>query len=112
MAGEFVFEIEYVDRASGNAVTRTVSEMRLAQKLARELAIAHGKRAMIRRVSAGETWSLILVVPDADGQSAIVRRRLTKREAIVLWRHWNYKRKGAVMLLWPDSAALPRRFAG
>lgn len=107
---ELVFEIEYVDRATGEIVTRTVGEMRLAQKLARELAVAHGRRAVIRRKAAGRTWTVLAVVPETE-DVFVVERGISKRAASLAWRRWRFDREGAVLLLWPESATMPRRFA-
>lgn len=73
-----VFEIEYVDIGSGEVVTKTVAEMRFAQELAKELAMATGRRAIIRRKEP-DRWSVIYV--------DLVDRRIVKLDCSLSKRH-------------------------
>ena len=52
-------------------------------------------------------WSLLLVVPEEDGEARIVDSGLTKREASIVWRAWKHKREGVVLILWPGDVAFP-----
>lgn len=56
----FVYEIEYVDCKTGDVVTKSVAKRKLAKTLSSELAMAQGKRAIIRR-REGDRWTVIFV---------------------------------------------------
>lgn len=57
---ELVFEIEYCDRETGERKTKEVGECGLAQQLAKQLAKASGRRAVIRqrKVVKGTVWAV------------------------------------------------------
>lgn len=101
-----VFEIEYIDRLSGEVVTKTVPEMRLAMDLARELAMATGRRAIIRKKEA-DRWSVIYV-DLIDRRIIKLDGSVSKREAMLTWKRWNPRSQSAALLLWPEWAELPR----
>ena len=107
MAAELVFEIEYIDRETGDIVTKTVSEMRLAQKLAKELAVAHGRRASITRKAREKTeWSLYFADLET-GEVFPSERPLTKSDAMAEWYEWKARRERTVCVPWPSWAPAP-----
>lgn len=101
-----VFEIEYVDRTSGEVVTKTVPEWKLAQSLARELAMANGRRAIIRRKEV-DRW-LVIYVDLVDNRFVKIDGALSKREAVLTWKRWDARTSDAALLLWPAWAELPK----
>ena len=101
---EIVFSLEYTDRNSGKRVRQEVAELGLAQRLAKELARASGRRVIVRRVSTTRrpTWSVILVNA-SSGSIRHVWTGLSKREVLMRWKRWNEHKMGASLIAWPDS---------
>jgi len=99
-----VFEIEYTDRHSGERVTVEVQGTGAARELARELAMASGHRAVIRRKPKRQ-WR-VLVADLETGEITTIEQRLTVREAAKMFRSWNGRARSehAVCLYWPDWA--------
>lgn len=100
-----VFELEYCDRATGDRVYKEVGGMKAAQQLARELAKASGRRAVIRQkrvVKQVETWSVHVADPTA-GSIQLLWSGLTRVEVARRWLVWNARHTGCVLLAWPDA---------
>lgn len=100
-----VFEIEYVDRQSGEVVTKTVTELKLAQSIARELAMANGRRAIIRRRST-DRWAVVYV-DLVDGRVVRLEGSLSKHEAVLTWKRWDARTEQSALVLWPAWAEGP-----
>lgn len=100
-----VFELEYTHRRTGARVVREVAEFGLARRLAKELAKASGRRAIIRRKKARVRRSNRWTVQVACGESGEVYqiwRGLTKFEALTRLRVWEERKHNAVLVAWPE----------
>lgn len=101
--GDVIFEVEYIDRATGEVVRTRVREHGLARRMARELAKASGRRAIIRRVcpESSALWSVHLA--DArTGDIECVWNGLTKREVLLRWKLWSERQTQCVLVAWPE----------
>lgn len=104
--GAHVFELTYTCAVTGETVSRLVSGWERARTLARDLAAASNRRAVITRRDA---WTILLVDTHS---TAVVKadRGLTTEAAMEWWSTWDYDRTGAVAVPWPESLPVPRRF--
>ena len=98
------FEIEYTDRKSGVLVVMEVSGADAARQLARELAMASGKRAIVRR-SPNRQWR-VFVADVETGEVTPLDQKLTTREAAIMFKNSNRRAQelGMVCLYWPHWA--------
>ena len=100
----YIFELEYTDHESGELVYRDVAELGIAQQLAKELAKASGRRAVIRRKRNPQStflWSVHLA--DAQtGELECVWSGLTKREVLMRWRLWKEQQTDCALIAWPE----------
>lgn len=103
---EFVFEIEYTDQRSGEKRLQTVEHYELARRVAKCLAMASGKRAIIRRKRTGldpADWSVYLVDLQ-NGSVDLAWEGITKRQVLSRWHRWDERRARAVLIAWPVSS--------
>lgn len=98
------FELEYVDRVTGETVYVEVFGFQRVRELAKELAKASGRRTMIRRKKAWH-WSLHLANLET-GEFSRIRRGLTKREALLRLRYWKVRKTNCVVIAWPEWVPL------
>lgn len=102
-----MFEIEFTDR-DGSIIRRRVSSHAIARQLARDLAIAHGRRAIVRTVGqfaqpvSKPAWN-IMIINAETGELSEGREGLTTREAWQYWRNWPIEDTGGIVVLWPES---------
>jgi hypothetical protein len=104
--GEVVFELEYIDRLTGVPMCKEVSGLGLAQKLAKELAIASGRRAIIRRKRTAGLWT-VHIADTKSGEVTVLWKGLTKREAMLRWKLWKERRTECVLVAWPEWLPQP-----
>lgn len=93
-----VFGLRYTDR-EGQLVEKVVEDWELAKQLARELAQASGRRAVIFRRPA-YAWDVYVI--DQEGARELAWSGLTKREVIERWKRWRPRRTGCVLVAYPD----------
>lgn len=104
--GEVVFELLYTCAVTGEQVQREVSGFERARKLAKELAKASCRRAIIRRK---RIWRMLLV--DLQTQTYYpVEESLGTSDAAHWWQSWDSEGKRAVALPWPESLPMPKAF--
>ncbi|MBX3422235.1 MAG: hypothetical protein KF752_11830 [Pirellulaceae bacterium] len=72
-----------------------------AKAIARSIALATGRRAIVRQIPRA-TWRLF-VISLVDGQITRTRATFTKRQAIEFWRQWRERHDGGVCVFWPDD---------
>lgn len=102
--GDDVFELEYTCAVTGEKVSRQVKGFERARAIAKELAKASNRRAVIRRQ---RIWRMLLV--DLQTESFYeVDRDLCTEDAATWWQEWNGESKRAVALPWPSCLPLPR----
>ena len=104
---EVLFELEYTDRTSGERVLKRIADFRLARELAKELAQASGRRAIIHRrrvrrpTRVTYTWSVTLVNAET-GSIRKVWRGLSKREVLLRWARWRERKTHSTLVAWPE----------
>ena len=98
---EVVFELEYTCTNTGERVSREVSSFGTARKLAKELARATGRRAIIKRRSKPKSW-MIYTADMQTGRVKVAMQSLTKDFAIMLVRQWNELQTDCVLIAWPE----------
>lgn len=96
-----IYEIEHID-SLGNHHFQDVEGHAVARQIARRLAMATGRRVIMRKAPPRQ-WRL-LVADLETGELSESPHRLSKREAIELWRDWQAKQEGAVLVFWPAWA--------
>ena len=103
-----MFEIEFVDVRSGHTVRRKVPSHQLARQLAKDLALATGRRAIVRKAetSIPQKWRMVIV--DMEMQNYVDGRgNLTAGQAWSYFRNWDHVSLNAVALPWPQNLPLP-----
>lgn len=97
------FELTYTDSATGMLVKTEVSGLGLAKQLAKKLAKASGRRAVICRKYPVPVllWSVHLADVET-GKVECVWTGLTKREVLLRWRLWKEGRTNCVLVAWPE----------
>ena len=100
---EIGFELEYTDRVSGETVCVEVLGFQRVRSLAKELAKASGRRAIVRRKKLW-LWS-VHIANFETGESEVLWKGLTKHEALLRWRLWRERRTDCVLLPWPEWVA-------
>jgi hypothetical protein len=104
--GDVVFELVYTCAVTGEQVQRDVTGFTRAREVAKELAKASGRRAIIRRK---RIWRMMLV--DLQTQTYYpVEDNLGTSEAAQWWSSWEAEAKQAVALPWPAGLPLPKAF--
>ena len=110
---ELVFVIEYCDRETGERKTKEVGEHGLARQLAKDLAKASGRRAVIRSrrvVVKEETWAVQLANTRSNTVE-LVWTGLSRKE--VLLRCISWADDQSYLVPTPDRLASSElRFAG
>lgn len=97
---EVIFELEYTCAVTGERVSREVNGFGLAKQLAKDLARASGRRAIIKRRNSRK-WSLY----SADiqtGRVLNVMGGLEKEFALAVIRKWNAARMQCVLVALPE----------
>jgi hypothetical protein len=105
------FRLDYTDAQTGQSVSRTIEKLHLAQQLAKELAQASGRRAVITRVRISPTKPLLWSVRVADLQTSEILdlwEGLSKREVLARWKLWKEHQTQAVLIAWPESFPQPK----
>jgi hypothetical protein len=97
------YEIEYTD-SQGNSRFHDAIGHRSAMAIAKRLALATGRRTIVRKAPYRE-WNL-LVADLQTGELSRSGHSLTKREAIDLWRQWEAKQDNAVLIFWPKWSSV------
>lgn len=88
---ELIFEVEYCDRETGERKTKEVGEHGLARQLAKDLAKASGRRAVIRQrrlvVVEEETWAVQLANTRSNTVE-LVWTGLSRKEVLLRCISW------------------------
>lgn len=92
------FELTYTDQ-NGQMKRKIVSGFDTAKALAKELAMASCRRAVIRRCPPSN-WRVYCV--HRDGTVDAAWNNLTKREVLDRWKLWRERKTGCVLVAWPD----------
>jgi glucose-6-phosphate isomerase len=102
--GDDEFELEYTCAVTGEKVSRIVKGFERARSIARELAMASNRRAVVRRK---RIWRMLLV--DIETASVYeVDRDLDTDTAAAWWQGWDGESTRAVALPWPACLPLPQ----
>lgn len=98
-----MFEIEFVD-LKGNTRRKIVPNHRIAREVARSLAIAIGRRAIVRKRET--RWNMLVI--DLDNHSIVqVGKGYDTERAIRFWSEWDFEAKRAIALAWPENVIFP-----
>lgn len=95
----YVFTLDYIDSITGQAVSAEVADHATARQLARTLALASGRRAIITR-QRRLLWDVYLV----DTQTGEIWQAwagLTKPDVLAHWRKWSERKTQCVLVAWP-----------
>ena len=104
-----VFYLEYTDELTGDRITRRVVGSRVAQQLGRTIAMASGKRVLVRRGGPRDDLYDVLIYDLSNGGSTSVSiNGVTKEVATEMFRHWNARIEKAVCVMWPNWAPKPQ----
>lgn len=99
------YQLEYIDAATGQPVRKTISHLHVAQSLAKQLAQASGRRAVITRVRRAPTQPLLWTVHLAHAQTrevVMLWEGLTKAEVLSRWKLWRERKTHCVLVAWPQ----------
>lgn len=98
-----MFEIEFVD-LKGNTRRKIVPNHRIAREVARSLAIAIGRRAIIRKRNT--KWTFLLI--DLETRAIVqVGKGYSKEDANEFWNDWDYIGNNSVAIAWPEELEIP-----
>jgi hypothetical protein len=101
-----MFEIQFIERETGATIRKQVPSHQIARQLARDLAVASGRRAIVRR--CGEWSQARLVVMDMDRAVAVaVADKLERSQADRIVRDWDVGRDNSVAIAWPVGVPIP-----
>lgn len=99
-----MFEIEFTD-SKGFTHRKIVPNHRIARELAKSVAVAAGRRAIVRKRK--EKWTMLLV--DEETRSIVqVCKGYNKKEVIEFWENWDVTKTSAIPIPWPESVSIPR----
>ena len=101
MTADYVFHVQYTDVTTGNQVTKILPELDAARNLARTLAKATGRRAIVTRRHRDRLWN-VRIVDTQTGEVWQVLRDLEKHEAVRHLRNWRERKTECVMVVWPQ----------
>jgi hypothetical protein len=94
------FEIQYTSQ--DGVKFREAIGYEQAKQLARKLAIETGSRTILRKA---RPRPYKLIIADLETRQAIESpHKLSKREAIAIWRDWQENQENAVLIFWPAWA--------
>lgn len=94
------FELSYTD-GQGKRTTKVIDcDSDTAKKLARELAMSSGRRAILTRVRP-QSWKVYVVDGDTRRKS-LLWTDLSKREVLMRWRLWDEKGTRAILIAEPN----------
>ena len=101
-----MFEIEFTAK-TGEKVRRKVPDHALARQLAKDLAVASGHRATVRRSknTSEQRWKMVVFDLETGAWIDGVGQ-LTANQAIRYWKSWNWSHLSAVAVPWPESLAI------
>jgi hypothetical protein len=101
-----MFEIQFIERETGATIRKQVPSHQIARQLARDLAVASGRRAIVRKCGA---WSRArIVVLNLDQPVAIaVKAELERSQADRIVRDWDRERANSVAIAWPVGVPIP-----
>lgn len=98
-----MFEIEFVD-VKGNTRRKIVPNHRIAREVARSLAVAVGRRAIIRRRQT--RYDMLLI--DLETRSIVqVGNGWDEDRAFKFWKDWNFRSQKCVAVPWPEDVSRP-----
>lgn len=98
------FDLSYTDK-DGKRVFRTIEgDFTTARRIAQELAIASGRRAIISR--RDETWR-VYIIDGVSRRRSLLWNGLTKREVLLRWKLWNESGTQSILIAVPNW--YPRR---
>lgn len=98
-----MFEIEFTD-SKGFTHRKIVPNHRIARELAKSVAVAAGRRAIVRKRNT--RWNILLI--DLDNRSIVhVGKGYDTDRAMRFWCRWNHEEKRAIAVAWPETVTFP-----
>lgn len=103
LMGNEVFELTYRNRETGELCKREVTEFDTAKEIARELAMASGYRAIIKR-KREPTHKWIVQLYDVKNNELLEAwSGLSKQEVLMRWKLWREQDTESVLIPWPET---------
>ncbi|MCC7334399.1 MAG: hypothetical protein IT422_04865 [Pirellulaceae bacterium] len=96
----YVFTLDYIDSITGQPASAEVTDHATARQLARALALASGRRAIITRQRV-QLWN-IRIVDTQTGEVWQAWTGLTKPDVLARWKRWRERKTECVLVAWPQ----------
>lgn len=104
----YVFELEYIDCQTGETAFKRIEGIDLARQTAKALAMASGRRAIVRRsppLQLSKRWT-VYVVDCEQGTVDLAWSCLSKREVRLRCQLWNSRRTNCALVAFPEWMAV------